>query len=86
MQAYLDKSGISTPTVCVLQLSNQYPVLDDIGQKSYDLVYKQTQDIAWDIPMNLAALRVRIKADGVALQGPLNIPLLMLFDIRHIGR
>lgn len=63
----MDKNGISTPVVCVLQLSNQYPVLDDIGQKTYDLVYKQTQDVAWDIPMSLSTIRFRLKADGVAL-------------------
>jgi hypothetical protein len=54
--------------------------------KNYDLLYKQTQDVVWDIPMNLAQLKLKLYADGVPMTGDLNVPLSLLFDIRHIGK
>lgn len=35
-------------------------LIDDADIRSYDLIYRQTQDVAWDIPMDLSNVRFRI--------------------------
>lgn len=43
--------------------------MDDTGNRAYDLIYKQTQDCAWDIPLNLSQIKFRIQFDDVLRNG-----------------
>ena len=61
-------------------------VIDATDERTYDLLYKQIQDVAWDIPMDLTQVKLRIQRDDQPLlSGALSIPMICQFDIRHNG-
>ena len=98
LNGYKDHNGVFTNRVCVLQLASITAIIDDAKRKTYDVVYKQTQDVSWTIPLDLAEIRFRIVAsldsdplnnNGssiVPLTGTLTTPMNCQFDIRHSGR
>jgi hypothetical protein len=53
VQGFKDEKGIFTSKVCALHLTAVSSFVDDTGSTVYDLLYKQTQDAAWDLPMSL---------------------------------